>query len=86
MNSQSTLLSIIGVFILTATCSGQCPSDKKLFVHFAADIIKVDSIFSNIQLHNLKCNKDSIRFESNPKGAIRKENPFALSSLKRVER
>jgi hypothetical protein len=86
MNLRSTFLLVTGVFLLTATCSGQRPSDKKIFVHFATDIIKVDSILSrssqskkqsisNIPLHNRKCNKESMRSELNQNEAIRKENP-----------
>jgi hypothetical protein len=74
MNAQSKLLFMIGVFPLTATCSGQRPPDKKPLKHFAADIMKVDSILStashinkkritNNPQHAVKCNNTHIGFE-----------------------
>ena len=46
MNSQSKLLLVIGLFVITDSCFGQRPSCEKPMMHFAADIIKVDSILS----------------------------------------
>jgi hypothetical protein len=63
MNPKSKLLNIIGVFVLTATCSGQNPSDKKPLKHFAADILKVDSILSNISKHQVQRNGKCIRIK-----------------------
>jgi len=76
MNPQSKLLFIIGMFVLTVTCSGQLPSDKKPLTHFAANIIKIDSILSatshvnkqkisNNLLQFEKCHGSRIRFELN---------------------
>jgi hypothetical protein len=76
MKSQSKLLSVIGAFVLTATCSGQRPTCEKPLAHFANDIIKVDSILSaptndnrqrtsNIRQNNAKFNKNGIWFELN---------------------
>ncbi len=61
MNPQSKLLLMIWVFAFTATCSGQKPSDKRPLRHFAADIMKVDSILSNISLHQVQRNGKCIR-------------------------
>lgn len=63
MNPQSKLLLMIGVFTFTATCSGQKPSDKRPLKHFAADIMKVDSILSNISLHQVQRNRRCIRIK-----------------------
>ena len=73
MNPQSKLLLIIGVFVLTETCSGQRPPCKEPMMHFTADIISVDSILSEsayhkqralrIPLRDLKSEKDSAHFE-----------------------
>ena len=76
MNSQSKLLLVIGVFVITDSCFGQRPSCEKPIMHFAADIIKVDSILStfshcnrqktsNIPPRNLKYDKESIRIKLN---------------------
>ena len=74
MNSQSKLLLVIGVFLFTATCFGQRPSCEKPIMHFAADIIRVDSILStsshcnrqrtsNIPSRSLPFDKSNIRLE-----------------------
>jgi hypothetical protein len=79
MNPQSKLLFMIGVFALSVTCSGQQPSDKKPLKHFAADIMKADSILSTTShinnqkipnsppgpLHNVKCKGSHVNFELN---------------------
>ena len=74
MNPQSGLTIIIGVFALNTICFGQRPSCKKPLIHFAADMLKVDSILSaasepckkrisNIHLHDIKYNKDRMGIE-----------------------
>ena len=76
MNSQSKLLLVIGIFVLTENCLGQQPISENTIMHFAADIITVDSILSassfesrqstsNNHPHSLPCDKDNIRFELN---------------------
>ena len=76
MNSQLKLLLVISGFLITATCFGQRPSCEKPIMHFAADIIRVDSILytsshcnrqrtSNIHSPGLPSDKDNIRFELN---------------------
>ena len=74
MNPQSKLLSAIGIFLFSTSCFGQRPSCEKLIVHFAANIIKVDSILSrsshctgqrtsNIPSRSIPFDKINIRFE-----------------------
>ena len=63
MNPQSKLLIMIGVLAFTATGSAQEPSDKGPLKHFAADIMKVDSILSNNSLHQVQLNGNSIRIQ-----------------------
>jgi hypothetical protein len=74
MNSQSNLLLVIGVFLITDSCFGQRPLLGKPIRHFATDIIKVDSILSiishcniqrtsNIPSPNQQFNNGKIRFE-----------------------
>jgi hypothetical protein len=76
MNSGSILLLVIGVFVIIDSCFGQRPSCEKLMKHFAADIIKVDSILStsfhcniqrtsNVPSRSLQFDKGNIRFELN---------------------
>ncbi len=76
MNPQSKLLLVIGIFVFTAPCFGQRPSCEKPIMHFAADIIRVDSILatsshckrqrtSNIPTHSFPFEKENIRFELN---------------------
>jgi len=76
MNPQSKLLLVIGIFVLTETCFGQQPVSENTIMHFAADIIKVDSILSassfesrqstsNSHPHNLPCDQNNIRSELN---------------------
>jgi hypothetical protein len=76
MNPQSKLLLVIGIFVFSTSCFGQRPSCEKLIVHFAADIIKVDSILSrsshcngqrtsNIPSRSLPFDKINIRIELN---------------------
>jgi hypothetical protein len=76
MNPQSKLLFIIGILAFTATCPGQQPADKKPLRHFAANIMKVDSILSttshvnkkkisNNPLHFENCHGSHISFEFN---------------------
>ena len=83
MNSQSKLLLVIGLFVITDSCFGQRPSGGKPLMHFAADIIKVDSILSkssncNSQRNSkipspiLQFDKGKIRFELN-RGLDRRE-------------
>jgi hypothetical protein len=92
MNPQSKLLFIIGVFAFTATCYGQQPTDKKPLKHFAANIMKVDSILSTssdlkrqkalfIPLNHLKCDKDRIRFELyNDRSDLKEESTCPIIS------
>lgn len=63
MYPQSKLLFIIGVLAFTATSSAQQPSDKRPLKHFAADILKVDSILSNISLHQVQRKGNCIRIK-----------------------
>ena len=73
MKPQSKLLLAAGILVSTATCSGQRPLFQKSMMHFAAEIIRVDSILSgssyykqiisNISLRNSEYYKDSIHFE-----------------------
>jgi len=74
MNPQSKLLLVIGIFLFSTSCFGQRPSCEKPIVHFAADIIKLDSILStsshfnlpgpsNILPPDLPFDKGNIRFE-----------------------
>jgi hypothetical protein len=77
MNPQSKLLFIIGVFALTATCSGQEPSDKKTLKHFAADILKVDSILSTVS----HINKQKI--SNNPQYILKRNGAHIGSELKK---
>ena len=76
MNPQSKLLLVIGLFVFRTSCFGQRPSCVKPIIHFAADIIKVDSILSrsshcngqrtsNIPSRSSPFNKINIRFELN---------------------
>jgi hypothetical protein len=76
MNPESKLLLVIGVFVITGSCFGQRPSCEKPMMHFAADIIKVDSILStsfhcniqrtsNVPSRSLQVDKGNIRFELN---------------------
>src|SRR5579863_579435 len=74
MKPLSGVLFIIGVFAFSVTCFGQLPSDKKPLMHFASDILKVDSILSTssefnrqralfIPLRYLNCKKKPTQFE-----------------------
>jgi hypothetical protein len=86
MNQQSKLLLVLGIFVFCTSCFGQRPSYEKLIVHFAADIIKVDSILSgsshcngqrtsNIPSRSLPFDKINIRFELNrDKGVWNRES------------
>ena len=74
MNSPLKLLFIIGLIVITGTCFGQRPAKEKPIVHFAADIIKIDSILSNSSngniertsnppAHNFQLTEGNARFE-----------------------
>lgn len=76
MNSQSKLILVIGVFLITGSCFGQRPSCDKAMMHFAALVIKVDSILSasshcniqrtsNVPSHRVQFDKGDFRFELN---------------------
>ncbi len=76
MNPQSNLLLVIGIFIFSTSCFGQRPLCEKPIVHFASDIIKIDSMLSttshcnsqrtsNIPSRSLPFYKSNIRFELN---------------------
>jgi hypothetical protein len=57
----------MGIFLFAATCSAQQPTGKMPLIHFAADIIKVDSLSSafSCQRHNPKCNQDRLPVKLN---------------------
>jgi len=81
MNSHSKLLLVIGIFVMTGSCFGQRPFCNKPIIHFAANIIKVDSILSRSSHYNLQRTSNvpsrSSRYE---KGKIR----FELDRPKKI--